>query len=104
MSSLSPIFNLFESVEDLISGKSLREIVALTKPIHVSSDKNEIVFQTENCGAEEVQNLRSLVANLRQLCDLYTKYNCHLSLSDYERVSIKFRSSYISVAIKVLDT
>ncbi|XP_056103315.1 kinetochore-associated protein 1 isoform X1 [Rhinichthys klamathensis goyatoka] len=51
----------------------------------------------ENCGAEEVQNLRSLVANLRQLCDLYTKYNCHLSLSDYERGSTR------SMAFLMLD-
>uniref|UniRef100_A0A8C1L5N5 Kinetochore associated 1 n=1 Tax=Cyprinus carpio TaxID=7962 RepID=A0A8C1L5N5_CYPCA len=53
--------------------------------IHLSSDENVIVFQAENCGSEEVLNLRSLVANLRQLCDLYSKYSCRLSLSDYER-------------------
>ncbi|XP_051529247.1 kinetochore-associated protein 1 [Myxocyprinus asiaticus] len=51
----------------------------------------------EDCGAEEVQNLRSLVANLRQLCDLYTKYNCHLSLSDFERGSTR------SMAFLMLD-
>ncbi|XP_073696057.1 kinetochore-associated protein 1 [Garra rufa] len=51
----------------------------------------------ENCGSEEVQNLRSLVANLRQLCDLYSKYNCHLSLSDYERGSTR------SMAFLMLD-
>uniref|UniRef100_A0A8C2I9L7 Kinetochore associated 1 n=1 Tax=Cyprinus carpio TaxID=7962 RepID=A0A8C2I9L7_CYPCA len=55
--------------------------------IHLSSDENVIVFQAENCGSEEVLNLRSLVANLRQLCDLYSKYSCRLSLSDYERVT-----------------
>ncbi|XP_050966456.1 kinetochore-associated protein 1 isoform X1 [Labeo rohita] len=51
----------------------------------------------ENCGSEEVQNLRSLVANLRQLCDLYSKYSCHLSLSDYERGSTR------SMAFLMLD-
>ncbi|XP_056314738.1 kinetochore-associated protein 1 [Danio aesculapii] len=51
----------------------------------------------EICGAEEVESLRSLVANLRQLCDLYTKYNCHLSLSDYERGSTR------SMAFLMLD-
>ncbi|RXN10649.1 kinetochore-associated 1 isoform X1 [Labeo rohita] len=53
--------------------------------------------QAENCGSEEVQNLRSLVANLRQLCDLYSKYSCHLSLSDYERGSTR------SMAFLMLD-
>lgn len=51
----------------------------------------------EICGAEEVESLRSLVANLRQLCDLYTKYNCRLSLSDYERGSTR------SMAFLMLD-
>ncbi|XP_068077669.1 kinetochore-associated protein 1 isoform X3 [Danio rerio] len=51
----------------------------------------------EICGAEEVESLRSLVANLRQLCDLYIKYNCHLSLSDYERGSTR------SMAFLMLD-
>ncbi|XP_043096489.1 kinetochore-associated protein 1 isoform X3 [Puntigrus tetrazona] len=51
----------------------------------------------EICGSEEVQNLKSLVANLRQLCDLYSKYNCHLSLSDFERGSTR------SMAFLMLD-
>uniref|UniRef100_A0A8C2IAN2 Kinetochore associated 1 n=1 Tax=Cyprinus carpio TaxID=7962 RepID=A0A8C2IAN2_CYPCA len=51
----------------------------------------------ENCGSEEVLNLRSLVANLRQLCDLYSKYSCRLSLSDYERGSTR------SMAFLMLD-
>ncbi|XP_073716353.1 kinetochore-associated protein 1 isoform X1 [Misgurnus anguillicaudatus] len=51
----------------------------------------------DNCGADDVQNLQSLVTNLRQLCDLYTKYNCHLSLSDYERGSTR------SMAFLMLD-
>lgn len=38
------------------------------------------------CGAEEVQNLRSLVLNLRQLLDLHQKYSCGLSLSVFEKV------------------
>lgn len=39
-----------------------------------------------NYGTEEVQNLRSLVLNLRQLLDLHQKYNCRLSLSVFEKV------------------
>uniref|UniRef100_W5KXF6 Kinetochore associated 1 n=1 Tax=Astyanax mexicanus TaxID=7994 RepID=W5KXF6_ASTMX len=39
---------------------------------------------TEDYGTEEVEHLKLLVNNLRQLCDLYSKYNCRLSLSDFE--------------------
>ncbi|XP_056602843.1 kinetochore-associated protein 1 [Triplophysa dalaica] len=51
----------------------------------------------DKCGTEDVQNLQALVTNLRQLCDLYTKYNCRLSLSDYERGSTR------SMAFLMLD-
>uniref|UniRef100_A0A673J6Y3 RZZ complex subunit KNTC1/ROD C-terminal domain-containing protein n=1 Tax=Sinocyclocheilus rhinocerous TaxID=307959 RepID=A0A673J6Y3_9TELE len=51
----------------------------------------------ENCVSEEVLNLQSLVANLRQLCELDSKYSCRLSLSDYERGSTR------SMAFLMLD-
>ncbi|TRY91813.1 hypothetical protein DNTS_012445, partial [Danionella cerebrum] len=51
----------------------------------------------EDRGAEELESLRSLVMNLRQLCDLYSKYSCQLSLSDYERGSTR------SMAFLMLD-
>ncbi|XP_057687174.1 kinetochore-associated protein 1 [Corythoichthys intestinalis] len=37
------------------------------------------------CGSEEVENLRTLVCNLRQLLHLDAKYNCRLSLSLVEK-------------------
>lgn len=43
-------------------------------------------FKDDNYGAEEVENLKSLVSNLRQLLDLHRKYNCRLSLSVFEKV------------------
>lgn len=43
-------------------------------------------FQDDNYGAEEVESLKSLVSNLRQLLDLHKKYNCRLSLSVFEKV------------------
>lgn len=43
-------------------------------------------LKDDNYGTEEVQNLRSLVLNLRQLLDLHQKYNCRLSLSVFEKV------------------
>ncbi|KAF5904768.1 kinetochore-associated protein 1, partial [Clarias magur] len=51
----------------------------------------------EDCNTEEVEHLKSLVANLRQLCDLYSKYNCRLSLSDFEVGSTR------SMAFLMLD-
>uniref|UniRef100_A0A7N6AI84 Kinetochore associated 1 n=1 Tax=Anabas testudineus TaxID=64144 RepID=A0A7N6AI84_ANATE len=48
-------------------------------------------------GAEEVENLKSLVSNLRQLLDLHRKYNCRLSLSVFEKGSVR------SVAFFMLD-
>ncbi|XP_028269515.1 kinetochore-associated protein 1 [Parambassis ranga] len=48
-------------------------------------------------GAEEVENLRSLVSNLRQLLHLHQKYNCRLSLSVFEKGSVW------SVAFFMLD-
>ncbi|XP_041855994.1 kinetochore-associated protein 1 isoform X1 [Melanotaenia boesemani] len=41
-----------------------------------------------NDGAEEMENLKSLVANLRQLLDLDQKYKCRLSLSVLEKGSV----------------
>ncbi|XP_076843285.1 kinetochore-associated protein 1 isoform X2 [Brachyhypopomus gauderio] len=52
---------------------------------------------TEYCKTEELDHLQSLVTNLRQLCDLYTKYNCRLSLSDFELGSTR------SMAFLMLD-
>uniref|UniRef100_A0A4W4HM23 RZZ complex subunit KNTC1/ROD C-terminal domain-containing protein n=1 Tax=Electrophorus electricus TaxID=8005 RepID=A0A4W4HM23_ELEEL len=52
---------------------------------------------TEDCKTEELAHLQSLVTNLRQLCDLYTKYNCRLSLSDFEMGSTR------SMAFLMLD-
>uniref|UniRef100_A0A8C4E9R5 Kinetochore associated 1 n=1 Tax=Dicentrarchus labrax TaxID=13489 RepID=A0A8C4E9R5_DICLA len=51
----------------------------------------------DNYGAEEVENLKSLVSNLRQLLDLHRKYNCRLSLSVFEKGSVR------SVAFLMLD-
>ncbi|KAL4646609.1 kinetochore-associated protein 1 [Arapaima gigas] len=39
----------------------------------------------DDCGLEEVEQLRSLVDSLRQLLDLFDKYHCSLSLSDFEK-------------------
>lgn len=46
------------------------------------------MVKDENYGAEEVENLKSLVANLHQLLDLHRKYNCRLSLSVFEKVCL----------------
>ncbi|XP_069555465.1 kinetochore-associated protein 1 [Brachyistius frenatus] len=51
----------------------------------------------DNNVAEEVENLKYLVSNLRQLLDLHQKYNCKLSLSVFEKGNIW------SVAIFMLD-
>uniref|UniRef100_A0A3B3YVA8 Uncharacterized protein n=1 Tax=Poecilia mexicana TaxID=48701 RepID=A0A3B3YVA8_9TELE len=48
-------------------------------------------------GANELQSLRSLVSNLRQLLDLHHKYSCRLSLSVFEK------GSRLSVAFFMLD-
>lgn len=45
-------------------------------------------MKDDNYGAEEMQSLRSLVLNLRQLLDLHQKYNCRLSLSVFEKVFV----------------
>ncbi|XP_019741350.1 kinetochore-associated protein 1 [Hippocampus comes] len=42
-----------------------------------------------NYGSEEVEDLRTLVSNLRQLLDLHTKYNCRLSLSLFEKGKVR---------------
>ncbi|XP_049618952.1 kinetochore-associated protein 1 isoform X1 [Syngnathus scovelli] len=47
--------------------------------------------------SEEVENLRTLVCNLRQLLELHTKYNCSLSLSLFEKGKVR------SVAFLMLD-
>ncbi|KAF7661602.1 hypothetical protein LDENG_00258100 [Lucifuga dentata] len=51
----------------------------------------------DNYGAEEVENLKFLVSNLRQLLDLNRKYNCRLSLSVFEKGNAR------SVALFMLD-
>uniref|UniRef100_A0A671UHV5 Kinetochore associated 1 n=1 Tax=Sparus aurata TaxID=8175 RepID=A0A671UHV5_SPAAU len=51
----------------------------------------------DNYGAEEVENLKNLVSNLRQLLDLHRKYSCRLSLSVFEKGSVR------SVAFFMLD-
>uniref|UniRef100_A0A4W5NLQ1 Kinetochore associated 1 n=1 Tax=Hucho hucho TaxID=62062 RepID=A0A4W5NLQ1_9TELE len=43
---------------------------------------------SDDYGSEEVEHLKSLVSNLRQLLDLYNKYNCRLSLSVFEKVCV----------------
>ncbi|KAM9858247.1 kinetochore-associated protein 1 [Aulostomus maculatus] len=50
-----------------------------------------------NYGAQEVENLKSLVSNLHQLLDLHNKYNCRLSLSVFEKGNVR------SVAFLMLD-
>ncbi|XP_024131370.1 kinetochore-associated protein 1 [Oryzias melastigma] len=42
----------------------------------------------EDYGSDEVENLRSLVSNLRQLLDLHQKYSCKLSLSVLEKGTV----------------
>uniref|UniRef100_A0A8C7Z999 Kinetochore associated 1 n=1 Tax=Oryzias sinensis TaxID=183150 RepID=A0A8C7Z999_9TELE len=42
----------------------------------------------EDYGSDEVENLRSLVSNLRQLLDLHQKYSCRLSLSVLEKGTV----------------
>ncbi|TKS78652.1 Kinetochore-associated protein 1 [Collichthys lucidus] len=51
----------------------------------------------DNYDAKEMENLKSLVSNLRQLLDLHRKYNCRLSLSVFEKGSVR------SVAFFMLD-
>ncbi|XP_033828339.1 kinetochore-associated protein 1 [Periophthalmus magnuspinnatus] len=51
----------------------------------------------DNYGAEEVENLKSLVTNLGQLLELDRKYNCKLSLSVFEKGNAR------SVAFFMLD-
>ncbi|KAL2103881.1 hypothetical protein ACEWY4_000749 [Coilia grayii] len=38
----------------------------------------------EDVGLEAMELLEALVVSLRHLCDLYTKYNCKLTLSEFE--------------------
>ncbi|KAI4889407.1 hypothetical protein NFI96_034091 [Prochilodus magdalenae] len=52
---------------------------------------------TEGFRAEEVEELKVLVTSLRHLCVLYSKYNCRLSLSDFEMGSTR------SMAFLMLD-
>lgn len=47
-----------------------------------------VPMKDDNYGAKEMQSLRSLVLNLRQLLDLHQKYNCRLSLSVFEKVFV----------------
>ncbi|XP_029915466.1 kinetochore-associated protein 1 isoform X2 [Myripristis murdjan] len=51
----------------------------------------------DNFGAVEIEDLKSLASNLRQLLDLHKKYNCRLSLSVFEKGSVR------SVAFFMLD-
>ncbi|XP_020511565.2 kinetochore-associated protein 1 [Labrus bergylta] len=51
----------------------------------------------DNYDSKEVENLKSLVTHLRQLLDLHNKYNCRLSLSVFEKGSVR------SVAFFMLD-
>ncbi|XP_024909034.1 kinetochore-associated protein 1 isoform X2 [Cynoglossus semilaevis] len=51
----------------------------------------------ESYGTEDIENLRSLVSNLRQLLDLLHKYGCRIKLSDFEKGNIR------SIAISMLD-
>ncbi|XP_033947948.1 kinetochore-associated protein 1 [Pseudochaenichthys georgianus] len=49
----------------------------------------------DDCGAEEVESLKSLVSNLRQLLDLHRKYSCRLSLSVFEKGSVRSMAFYM---------
>ncbi|TMS04120.1 Kinetochore-associated protein 1 [Larimichthys crocea] len=51
----------------------------------------------DNYDAKEMENLKSLVSSLRELLDLHRKYNCRLSLSIFEKGSVR------SVAFFMLD-
>ncbi|KAG7223406.1 hypothetical protein INR49_015509 [Caranx melampygus] len=51
----------------------------------------------DNYGGKEVDSLKCLISNLRQLLDLHRKYNCRLSLSVFEKASVR------SVAFFMLD-
>nr|XP_023653527.1 kinetochore-associated protein 1 isoform X2 [Paramormyrops kingsleyae] len=51
----------------------------------------------DDCGLEEVEHLKSLVSSLRQLLDLFRKYNCRLPLSDFEKGNTR------SIAFLMLD-
>ncbi|XP_037536314.1 kinetochore-associated protein 1 [Nematolebias whitei] len=51
----------------------------------------------DNDDAKELENLKSLVSNLRMLLDLHQKYSCRLSLSVFEKRSVW------SVAFFMLD-
>ncbi|XP_068167481.1 kinetochore-associated protein 1 [Antennarius striatus] len=46
------------------------------------------LMKSDDDGAEEVESLKSLVSNLRQLLDLHHKYKCRLSLSVFEKRSV----------------
>ncbi|XP_034004423.1 kinetochore-associated protein 1-like [Trematomus bernacchii] len=50
----------------------------------------ELTEKDDDYGAEEVESLKSLVSNLRQLLDLHRKYSCRLSLSVFEKVCFLF--------------
>lgn len=43
----------------------------------------------DNYGAEEVETLKTLVSNLRQLLELDQKYKCKLSLSVFEKANVR---------------
>uniref|UniRef100_A0A3P8WBQ2 Kinetochore associated 1 n=1 Tax=Cynoglossus semilaevis TaxID=244447 RepID=A0A3P8WBQ2_CYNSE len=55
-----------------------------------------IFIKDESYGTEDIENLRSLVSNLRQLLDLLHKYGCRIKLSDFEKVCFY-------IAISMLD-
>ncbi|XP_056145204.1 kinetochore-associated protein 1 [Lampris incognitus] len=71
------------------NGLDLAEIGLPSLWMWMQSDNNQ--------GTEEVENLKSLVSNLRQLRDLHRKYNYRLSLSVFEKGSVR------SVAFHMLD-
>ncbi|CAJ1068194.1 kinetochore-associated protein 1 [Xyrichtys novacula] len=68
------------------------DMAVLGVPSPWSSIKSE-----DNFDCKEVNNLKSLVSNLRLLLDLHRKYNCRLSLSVFEKGSVR------SVAFFMLD-
>uniref|UniRef100_A0A3P9MGD6 Kinetochore associated 1 n=1 Tax=Oryzias latipes TaxID=8090 RepID=A0A3P9MGD6_ORYLA len=53
----------------------------LAKWLEQKARNLELTEKDEDYGSDEVENLRSLVSNLRQLLDLHQKYSCRLSLS-----------------------
>lgn len=53
------------------------------------------LFQKDYQNTEEVCQLRTLVNNLQELVTLHRKYNCKLTLSDFEKVSLELSEFFL---------